>query len=605
MIITSSEPIRLVIWDLDETLWRGTLSEGGIEHCENHYEIVRELARRGIMSSICSKNDFETVKSVLSTQGIWDYFVFPSIDWSSKGPRLRAIVDAAQLRPETVLFVDDHPFNRAEAMAAVPGLRAAPETVLCTLLDQADCAGKDDRQLERLAQYKLLEEKNRQKQNARDDLQFLHASRITVEIDHDCEAHLDRIVELINRTNQLNFTKKRLPEDSAAARAELAATLHATSGRRAGIVRVHDRYGDYGIVGFWMMDGIWVEPYLIHFAFSCRTLGMGVEQWVYDKLGRPRLDIVGEVVSGLDSVPDWVNLDAAPNAAVSHTRLPASQVRLQGGCELEVVRHFFSFEVGDLKSEFVFPRDGQVIWKSHSLTLFEQSSIRTEDARSALAQIGFKADDFNSNFLADVPSGSLLVLSNSGDAHVQLLQHNQLGFMVPFKLFGIDIANPTDAQITEYARNNRLDADQAARFRGMLEALRESYHAVSFEEIDWLGLYRKIVASVPSDAYLIFLLPISFADTPDGNGIVYAEQDELNRLVCEAAAGHDNIAVVHTLDCLSSRDDLRNFSHLHFRRDVYYRIYQRLRDSYLAWADRNRIDSEPTKTKEIRSATAI
>jgi predicted enzyme involved in methoxymalonyl-ACP biosynthesis len=48
------EAIRLVVWDLDETFWRGTVTEGGItEYIQAHHDIVIELARRGIMSSIC------------------------------------------------------------------------------------------------------------------------------------------------------------------------------------------------------------------------------------------------------------------------------------------------------------------------------------------------------------------------------------------------------------------------------------------------------------------------------------------------------------------------------------------------------------------------
>ncbi len=78
------EPVRLVIWDLDETFWRGTLTEGGIEYYQIAHDVVIELARRGIMSSICSKNDFDQVRSILSERRIWDYFIFPSINWDPK-----------------------------------------------------------------------------------------------------------------------------------------------------------------------------------------------------------------------------------------------------------------------------------------------------------------------------------------------------------------------------------------------------------------------------------------------------------------------------------------------------------------------------------------
>ena len=145
-----TEPIRLLIWDLDETFWQGTLTEGGITYRQDTHDVVVELARRGIPSAICSKNDLGPVRDILTARGIWDYFVFPSIDWTPKGPRLRALVDAIQLRPETIAFIDDNALNRAEAEHFVPGLRAFSETVIPTLLDNALLRGKPDPDLTRL-----------------------------------------------------------------------------------------------------------------------------------------------------------------------------------------------------------------------------------------------------------------------------------------------------------------------------------------------------------------------------------------------------------------------------------------------------------------------
>jgi predicted enzyme involved in methoxymalonyl-ACP biosynthesis len=65
-----AEPVRLVVWDLDETLWKGTLTEGGIEIIPANFALIRTLAERGIVSSICSKNDHGTVERILSEAGI-------------------------------------------------------------------------------------------------------------------------------------------------------------------------------------------------------------------------------------------------------------------------------------------------------------------------------------------------------------------------------------------------------------------------------------------------------------------------------------------------------------------------------------------------------
>jgi FkbH-like protein len=335
------EAVRLVIWDLDETFWRGTLTEGGIrEYLQQHHDIVLELAKRGIISSICSKNDGASVLPLLQQKGILEYFVFPSISWESKGPRLARLVETFQLRPPTVMFIDDNPNNRAEAMAVVPGLQVEDEHFLERILDDWRFKGKNDSNFSRLKQYKLLETRKRDEERAVGGNEaFLRTCDVRVFIDYDIDASIDRAVELVNRTNQLNFTKKRLPEDIEAARHELRVTTSSFA-RQAGLVRVVDKYGDYGHVGFFMTETFRSEPKpgcsnttLLHYCFSCRTLGMLVEQWVYDFLGKPELRVIGDVLTDL-TLPrkvDWVRQVKSIDETVCSIPQVAPRVVFVGG----------------------------------------------------------------------------------------------------------------------------------------------------------------------------------------------------------------------------------------------------------------------------------
>lgn len=580
------EPVRLVVWDLDDTLWRGTVTEGGIaEHVTAAEDTVRELARRGIVSSICSKNDLATVEAILVERGLWDFFVFPSVDWTGKGARVKAIVEAVQLRPETVLFIDDSASNRAEVAAAVPGIQIADDRAVAGLLADPLMAGKSDHGLSRLAQYKMLEARGRERsRDGGGNDAFLRASGIRVEIDHDVEAHLDRAVEIVNRTNQLNFTKLRLPEDRDAARAELRAQLHATPGRRSAVIRVRDRFGDHGIVGFWMMDGIWVEPYLIHFAFSCRTLGMGVEQWVYARLGRPRLTVVGEVVATLDAEPDWINLSVEEADGAASIVTAPQRVRLRGGCELEVLRHFFSFATPDVSSDFVFPRDGQTVWASHATTLFDQPAARTPAGAAALAAVGFRPEDLASRFLDPAPGPTCLVLSNSADAHVPLYKHRMLDLAVPVKLFGLDVAAmPDDDAVARFCDANGLAGGRAEAFKGWIRTFARDWAPVPFDDVGFPALYERLAAAVPEGSLLVLLLPLTFANAPGGGTVDFPAQATVNAWLRDLADRHAAVAVVDTAECLRSRDELRKMSHLHFARDVYHRLYERITAVHDAW----------------------
>ena len=229
------------------------LSEGGVESfIEANHEAVIELSRRGIMNSICSKNDEASTLEIIRKLGLSDYFVFPSISWTAKGPRVRAIIEDMGLRPENVMFIDDNIANRREVAALVPGIQVEDETICELFLADPRFRGKSDPDFTRLAQYKLLERKARDRAKATDGVEdFLRSCDIRVTIDYEIEANIDRAVELINRTNQLNFTKSRLPEQPGWAGRKLLRNCRAHT-RHAGLVRVSDRYGDYGYVGFFL-----------------------------------------------------------------------------------------------------------------------------------------------------------------------------------------------------------------------------------------------------------------------------------------------------------------------------------------------------------------
>jgi FkbH-like protein len=258
---TAREPVRLVVWDLDDTFWRGTLTEGGIsEYIQEHHDAVIELARRGIMSSICSRNDPDEVLPILEDKKILEYFIFPSISWHPKGERLASLVETVQLRPASVMFIDDNPGNLAEAGAKVPGIQVEGVDFIGRMLKDPRFKGKNDSRLTCLAQYKLLETRKRDEvQHSGDNSEFLRSCDIRVYIEHDVLSHIDRAIELINRTNQLNYTKSRLPEDPEKARAKLSRQC-AGSHRQAGLVRVVDKYGDYGFVGFYLMRNRRADP---------------------------------------------------------------------------------------------------------------------------------------------------------------------------------------------------------------------------------------------------------------------------------------------------------------------------------------------------------
>ena len=86
------DKIKLVIWDLDETFWKGTFSEGIVEIPDQNRSIIALLTDIGIVNSICSKNDETQVMDYLKEQGLEEYFVFPSVNWLPKGARIKQLI---------------------------------------------------------------------------------------------------------------------------------------------------------------------------------------------------------------------------------------------------------------------------------------------------------------------------------------------------------------------------------------------------------------------------------------------------------------------------------------------------------------------------------
>lgn len=333
--------IKLVVWDMDDTFWDGTLSEGDITLIDRNIGIIKALTDRGIMSSIASKNEFGSVEKVLSDAGIWDYFIFPQISWNSKGGSIAAILEQANLRQDNVLFIDDNPINIEEIRFLFPKMMVAfPQDVLPVLLDIDEAKGKDDRRHSRLKQYKQLEIKTAdQTQSSLSNEDFLRQCDIKLRFEFNMEQHFDRIIELINRSNQLNFTKIRLESDGAIAEFKKLLERHDVF---SAAIFARDRYGDHGLIGFYMQLKNERVNKLLHYVWSCRMMNSGLEQYVYEYLGNPTIEVVGPVSNPIKVFEkiDWIKETQAGERGDASDTDP--RVLLIGSCDLTAVASYCS-----------------------------------------------------------------------------------------------------------------------------------------------------------------------------------------------------------------------------------------------------------------------
>jgi FkbH-like protein len=566
------QPVKMVVWDLDETLWEGTLSEGPVTIHPSRIDLVRALNRRGIVNSICSKNDEAGARAQLEQDDLWSQFVFARIDWSPKGARVARIVEDAQLRPADVLFIDDLPLNREEVRHAVPGIQTAGPEIVDRLLTLPALSGKDDRELSRLSQYRILEEKLVDREAVSDsNEEFLRSCAIRIGVFTDTDPQAERLFELMNRTNQLNFTKRRPDWE------EFTAML-ADPRWASGYVQVRDRYGDYGICGFYSVSVS--DNVLTDFLFSCRVLHMGVEQWMYDYLGRPSVSVVGEVASSLAESVDWITLDQSaftlgPGGSDhrSGEAVPAlsqpNRILMVGGCDLTTTAQFLG---GEIVTEFSHTGPtGAFIYVGHSETL-RQSAVGISVEQSALVdRIPFLDRKVFSSPAVVAPDYDVLVYSVLTDFTQGLYRHRELGLVVPWHQFNVDVTDPANWPGFErrFAREGMG--------REFFEWFAQEFECMGGISVDrFQENIRWLATSIPDQANLILLngseVPMEQTKEPDR----HLHHKKMNAALDSVAADLPNCTVCDVRTFVRTEDDLRSDIR-HYRRHIYLRLAEEIR----------------------------
>ena len=401
---------KLIIWDLDDTFWSGNLSEGDVVLKPEAIALVRELTTKGIMNSICSKNNFEDVKNKfidLGLKDVWDLFVFVSIDWTPKGERIQNIIKSMNLRNENVVFIDDNVSNINEAEFYSPDIMSATPEFINKIAEELYLVNDYDFEHTRLKQYKILEEKSHQIAQASSNEDFLRSSKIKICIKKDCLNNLERIKKLITRTNQLNFTKFRDEN--------LEDTI---KNNDCAYIIAEDKFGNYGICGFYALNK--KENKLVHFLFSCRIMNMGIEQFVYDYLRRPQIEIKGDVASTLDSKVDWIEIvENLEIQTASAPKMNNKNILFKGPCDLYSTLSYIDADC-NIDTEFPYWNKQLVYILVHTHTAFIEQTHRFSKEKLAELSMRFpfpNADEFKTKFFDEkynLVFLSLLTVTHSG-----------------------------------------------------------------------------------------------------------------------------------------------------------------------------------------------
>ena len=266
--------IKCVVWDLDNTLWSGILVEDGPDKLvlkTGIADIIKALDDRGILNSIASKNNHDEAVEVLKRFGVHEYFLYPQISWGPKSIGVKKIAEKLNIGIDTLLFVDDSAFELAEVKESVAGIRTMDAAQYTSLLGLPECQVPVTAESSgRRKMYQVESERQDLAQSFGNDyFAFLRHCNIRINLYPLTESNLERVHELTQRTNQMNFSGNRYD------RSVLQEVIK-NPNLDTYVIDCEDRFGSYGIVGFSIVDTT-NDPLMTDLMFSCRVQSKRVE----------------------------------------------------------------------------------------------------------------------------------------------------------------------------------------------------------------------------------------------------------------------------------------------------------------------------------------
>lgn len=261
--------IKCIVWDLDNTIWKGILDESkNVELNKHVMEVVKNAYDRGIMNTIISKNNPEDVKNIIKKNQLEKYFVIVEAGWCAKYILMKKIVRELNISSEHILFVDDSEFELAQMLYYIKDIQVMSVSkldVISKMVFGVETSGSGENRTE---VYKMLmKRKDYESKMSRKD--FLDLCKVELNLFMATESDCERITELANRTNQFNSTGIRYYFE------EIEQYL-TSNNYDIWIADMKDVFCDYGTIAFAIIEKKGDYDILQDIAISCRAEGKNV-----------------------------------------------------------------------------------------------------------------------------------------------------------------------------------------------------------------------------------------------------------------------------------------------------------------------------------------
>lgn len=285
---------KLIVVDLDDTLWGGVVGDLGWENLQldghdqageafvEFQQALKAMTRRGIVLGIASKNTESVALEAIHEHpemrlGLEDFAGW-RINWQDKAQNIADLASELQIGLQSVVFLDDNPVERERVRSALPEV-LVPEwprdpMLYAQTLRKLDCFDVLHQTVEdsvRTGLYQAQRHRQAERLDAGDIDTWLHGLATIVVVDPLSKANLTRVVQLLNKTNQMNLRTRRMTERETRQWA-------AQPGNHMWAFRVTDRLGDSGITGIASVSMQGDRCVVADYVLSCRVMGRKVEE---------------------------------------------------------------------------------------------------------------------------------------------------------------------------------------------------------------------------------------------------------------------------------------------------------------------------------------
>lgn len=306
LCLETRTPKKLLLLDLDNTLWGGLAGEndhtpvalseehGGLAY-KNLQRVIFWMQRQGVLLAIVSKNNEEDVEEILKAHPHMvlrpDCFAAKRVNWKPKHENIKEIAEELNLGVDSFVFWDDNPAERQLVrellpQVAVPDFPDRPEELASAMAEvyreyfAKPVVTMED--LDKTAQYAANASRRQLKDEIGDFEDYLKNLKIQA-VRVIPERHVERLTQLVNKTNQFNLTTRRYT------RGQLEELLR-DAGKQIYLYSVSDRFGDSGIVAAAIVDLNGQIPVLEEFVMSCRVMGRQIEYALAEDIERDLLE---------------------------------------------------------------------------------------------------------------------------------------------------------------------------------------------------------------------------------------------------------------------------------------------------------------------------